>query len=89
MDINVRDNPVHSRQHGFRSDRSTDSAISEVSNEIESFIFKRQYCLSVFLDIRGAFDNISPDHIYNSLVKFKADADMALWYRAYLSLIHI
>ena len=84
MDIRLKENPVHARQHGFRSDRSTETAISELTSYVESFILKKEYCIGVFLDIRGAFDNIKPDCIHQSLLKFGAQRDMADWYLGYL-----
>ena len=84
MDLKINDNPIHCRQHGFRSDRSTETAISELTDYVESFILKKKFCLGVFLDIKGAFDNIKPECIHESLSKFGADVDMADWYLSYL-----
>ena len=84
MDLKIKDNPVHSRQHGFRSDRSTDTAISELIDHVEMHVLKKKYCLGVFLDIRGAFDNIKPECVHQSLLKLGADKDMAEWYLAFL-----
>ena len=50
--------PVHTRQHGFRSDRSS---ITEVADYIEPNIFFKEHVLTVFLDIQAAFDTISPE----------------------------
>ena len=80
MDLKVLENPIHSRQHGFRSDRSTETAISEVANYIEMNVFKRRFCVGVFLDIKGAFDNIKPQCVYESLREHGSDPDMAAWY---------
>ena len=84
METSLKDNPVHAKQHDFRSDRSTESAISEVCDYVEKHIYKKQFCVGVFLDIRSAFDSIQPLHIYKSLVRFGADEDMAKWYYRYL-----
>ena len=54
-------NPVHTRQHGFRSDRNTITAISEVADYIEQNVFFNKHVLAVFLDIQAAFDAISPE----------------------------
>ena len=56
----------------------------EVADYVEQSILKRQHAVGVFLDIKSALDSISPIHIYNSLIKFGADPDMALWYKNYL-----
>ena len=84
MDIKISTNPVHTRQHGFRSDRSTETAISELTDYIEMHLLKKRQCLGVFLDIKGAFDNIKPTAIYDSLLAFGADRNLADWYLDYL-----
>ena len=38
MKAAIKTNPVNTRQHGFRSDRSTETAISDATNYIESHI---------------------------------------------------
>lgn len=84
MDVKIKSNPIHSRQHGFRSDRSTETAISEVASYIEKHTMTRQFCVGVFLDIRGAFDNIRPQCVYDALKKHGVDKDLADWYLDYL-----
>ena len=79
------DYPIHDRQHGFRCDRSTETAISEVVNEIEKHIFKRQRTLAVFLDIKSAFDSISPDHIKKCLINHRAPPLLVDWYYNYIT----
>ena len=76
--------PLHDSQHGFRCDRSTETAISSVANEIERNIFKRKHVLAVFLDIKSAFDSISPEHIRRSLLNHRAPAMLVEWYYNYI-----
>ena len=84
MDENIARNPLHVRQHGFRNDRNTDTALSNVVNYIESYINNEQYVLAVFLDIQAAFDTIDSNKIYTELVNYEADKDMAKWYLNYI-----
>ena len=57
-------------QHGFRTGRGTDSAISQLANFVERFLLKDEACLAVFLDIRAAFDSIKPEHIKEMLIRY-------------------
>jgi hypothetical protein len=50
------------RQHGFRPSRSTLTALSQLTNYIETSKHLNQQTIAVFLDIQGAFDNISPQN---------------------------
>ena len=42
---------VHMNQHGFRSDRSTETAISAVTDYVEKHIMNKQHCVGIFLSL--------------------------------------
>ena len=84
MKIAMKSNPVHSKQHGFRADRSTESAISDAANFIESHILDRKFCVGVSLDIQAAFDSIKPHKIKQALLAHGGDRLMVNWYYNYL-----
>ena len=77
--------PIHPRQHGFRNDRSTETALSNVVNYIEKYINNGEHVLDVFLDIQAAFDTTSMAKIYEELIKHGVDNDLAKWYYNYIS----
>ena len=54
-------------QHGFKRNFSTDSALHKITNKIEFSLSAGNQALGLFLDIEGAFDNISYDAIYHNL----------------------
>ena len=56
----LQSKPVHTKQHGFRTDRNMVTAISEVTDFIEQNIFFNKHVLAEFLDIQVAFDTINP-----------------------------
>ena len=45
----------------------------------------KKFCIGVFLDIQGAFDTISPQHIKRSLLEHGGDKDLVGWYYNYLT----
>ena len=73
MDKAVCTHPIHTKQHGFQKRKSTESALSNTVNYIESFVFKKQFALGIFLDISSAFDSICPVHIRNALLEWYYD----------------
>ena len=75
---------IHGNQHGFRPDRSTETAASVLLDHVESFVFSKAHCLTVFLDIRAAFDSVGPDHIKLCLEDHGADKHITKWYHNYL-----
>ena len=75
----IKELPIHVNQHGFRTDRSTETAISEVTNYIEQHIFYGQHVIATFLDIQAAFDTISPLQIKLSLENKNVDKNLIEW----------
>ena len=58
MDEVLKTNLLHNTQHGFRTDRNTETAISSAANYIEKHIYNNKH-VAVFLDIQAAFDTIN------------------------------
>jgi hypothetical protein len=85
MDEKIQTHPLHTMQHGFRTDRSTETAISNTTNYIEKAMEEKKYCVGVFLDIQAAFDSMYTTHIKNQLIKFGAEDFVAEWYFNYIS----
>jgi hypothetical protein len=77
-------NPMNSSQHGFRRGFSTDSALSEVVNRIESSIYRGKFSLCVFLDIKGAFDNVKTTSIIRGMESKDISPEIIAWYKQYL-----
>ena len=84
-DEKIAQHPLHERQHGFRTDRNTETALSNVVNYIEKYMYNGENVVAVFLDIQAAFDTISTEKIYNELLKHNIDNDLATWYYNYIS----
>ena len=67
------------RQFGFRKGVSTETALHKVVHRIERRIAQKGYVLGTFLDIEGAFDNVSFEAISKSLHDSPIDASTAGW----------
>ena len=80
MDEMLETYPVHTRQHGFRNDRNTETSLSDVVNYIEKYIYNGQHAIGVFLDIQAAFDTIDPDKVKLSLLEHGGDRKLVDWY---------
>ena len=85
MDKILKTHPIHQMQHGFQVGKGTEGALSNTCDYIEKFLFKRQYCLGLFLDISSAYDSISLSHIRDSLYKHGGEEDFVEWYYQYLN----
>ena len=76
-------NPLSQDQHAFRKGSSCDSALSQLINRIEKAIMNGNYALGVFLDIKGAFDNIDLCAIEGSFHKRGISKVLCNWYVNY------
>ena len=77
--------PIHHKQHGFLSGKSTESAISNTTDYIERHIMQKQHCVGVFLDISSAFDSIKASHVRRALLDHGGDPEMVQWYYNYMT----
>jgi ribonuclease HI len=76
--------PMCDEQHAFRKQRGTDTALSCMAERIEHALVNKRFALGVFLDIQGAFDNVTPSSIVRGLRQKRADPTTVRWYEQYL-----
>jgi len=73
IDIHIRliFNPslLSDAQHAYRKSRSTDTAIHSPVLSIERGFRNKEYSLAAFLDIEGAFNNVTPTAIIGALTE--------------------
>ena len=80
----LKTNPMNKHQHAFRRGHSTDSALTDMVDNIEAGMLRNEYVLGVFLDIEGAFDNLDPQAAIRGM-KSKGFPDLiSRWYGNYL-----
>ena len=60
MDDAIKDSSIHTQQHGFHTNRNTDTAISTVTDYIEKHIYNQKHVIGFSLDIQAALDSIKP-----------------------------
>ena len=70
---------ISKKQFGFRSGCSTEAALHKVVHKIERRIAKKGFVLGTFLDIEGAFDNVSFTAIAEALNKTAIDKSTVQW----------
>ena len=69
--------------------RSTESAISQVLNEIEKGLnTPKTFTLVTCIDISSAFDRLNPAKAVDALIAKGVNKDIALWYKDYLTNRH-
>ena len=78
------DRLISKNQHGFRAGKSTESALHQLVTKIEKTIVEGEYALGIFLDIEGAFDNVSFKTITEALNMAKLPMIIVRWINALL-----
>jgi ribonuclease HI len=77
-DLNM-EKVLHKNQFGFRKGLSTEAALHSIVNKIENQILKGEYAMGTFLDIEGAFDNVSFKAISRALEKYCPSTSVNNW----------
>ena len=73
---------LHKNQFGFRKGLSTEAALHKIVNKLENQILKGNFALGTFLDIEGAFDNVSLTAISRALNKYCPSTNTNNWIRS-------
>ena len=78
------ESPMSKYQHGFRERMSTDTALTTVVDKIEQGLLNKEITVAVFLDIKGAFDNIKIDYALEEMRHKGVEEEICSWYGKYL-----
>ena len=79
LNFSQLDKLTNERQYGFRKGVSTETALHKIVNKIEKRFAKKGFALGTFLDIEGAFDNVSFTAIDKALKDSPLDSPTADW----------
>ena len=77
-DHNMTDS-LSKKQFGFKRGTSTETVLHKIAHTIERRIAKKGYVLGTFLDIEGAFDNVSFKAISDAINSSPVDKSTAGW----------
>ena len=67
-------------QHAYTRGLSTESALSEVLDHVESSFYRREKVIAVSLDCTGAFDCVGFDAASEALIANGVPEGMSIWY---------
>ena len=76
-------------QHAYTKGRSTESALTEVVDQIESAVHRGKYALCVSLDCTGAFDYVRFSSAKRALLRAGAPEAISNWYDYLLRNRHV
>lgn len=70
---------ISKNQHAYLKGKSVDTALHEVVKEAEKALYHNQYALAAFLDIEGAFNNVTTEAIREALNSLGVDNALIRW----------
>ena len=71
--------PISCNQHAYMKGKSTITAVHKLSATIEKAFESKQFCLTAFLDVEGAFDNTSYEVIQRALQTHCVHPEIISW----------
>ena len=79
-----QNNILYMHQYGFRSGHNTAHALGHFCNEIHSALAENKFNISLFIDLKKAFDTVSFDLLFKKLNHYGVDKTELLWFSNYL-----
>jgi ribonuclease HI len=76
----LQSNPLNANQHAFRKGHSTESALTGMVDKLEYAINNNKFAIGVFLDIKGAFDNVDAESVIRGMQAKGFDCEVTNWY---------
>lgn len=70
-------------QYGARKTRSVQDCLNCLNLKIQETYSKNHYFVVAFLDIKGAYDNVNLEVLYNELTRYKVSQKMCEWIYSY------
>jgi hypothetical protein len=78
-----KEKPIHKNQHAFRRGHSTEIPLSKLTNFVEQAFIDKEYAVCIFLDIIGAFNNVTHTAIINAMKESNFPPEIIAWYGNY------
>ena len=74
-----------SKQYGFRSNHSCETALIAMTDNWLNSIYKNEYCGVLFIDLCKAFDLVNKNILLEKLKLYNLDDNSLLWFQSYLT----
>ena len=76
---------LHNRQHGFRSKRSCESQLVELTSQLSEYLDQGSDVDAIILDFSKAFDKVSHSKLVQKMHSIGVSAQITDWVNTFLS----
>lgn len=70
---------LNQNQHAFQEGKSTDTALHALTSHIEMTLERKEYLIATFMDVAGAFDNITFEAVQEQLEQLGINESIIKW----------
>ncbi|XP_047025545.1 uncharacterized protein LOC124642082 [Helicoverpa zea] len=78
-------NIINKSQHGFQKAKSTNTLLSNFTNEINNYLNDKKFVVAIFFDYKKAFDTLETNTLITSLEECGVEKPLKEWFRDYLT----
>uniref|UniRef100_A0A8C6LUY9 Reverse transcriptase domain-containing protein n=1 Tax=Nothobranchius furzeri TaxID=105023 RepID=A0A8C6LUY9_NOTFU len=81
----INEEILNDSQYGFRTNHSTSMALMELTEEISEALDKKNHLISIFIDLKKAFDTVDHTILIKKLCKYGIKGMALKWITSYLT----
>ena len=84
LKMTMKYNILYENQYGFQEKRSTQHAIIDIVNQIQTNMDKNMYMCGIFIDLQKAFDTVNHSILLQKLQHYGIHGIINDWFSSYL-----
>ena len=75
---------LHQGEMGGRKERSAIDAVATLVHTVQEKWEEKKLAAALFMDVKGAFDNVSKGQLLNRMIELRIDGELVAWTGSFL-----